>query len=156
MPHQLTPGKNSTLVRLFAAAFSGSWPVFSVCSSSPSSPDWSTSTAPCKFHLCYTFFQREGESLGLRWLGVSPEEMVEDRTEDRSLACNGGFSLGPGWGDRIPSEWSLPLVGFTYQVFLHWPWQPLLPTSLEAPWNLRVGRTRPLAVVPVCHALSGC
>ena len=118
-PHQLTPGKDSTLLRLLVAMLSGSWPGFSsrCCSSSPSSTGWSTSTGPSVFHLHWVFFQR-GREPWITLVGVTLEEMAEDR----SLGCNGSFSLVPGGGINTPLAWSLTLVGFASQFFLRLPY----------------------------------
>lgn len=63
-------------------------------------------------------------------VGVSLEEMAEDG----SLGCNGSFGLVPGGGINPPLAWSLTLVGFASQFFLH------LPYSL---FSVRLSRQRP-------------
>lgn len=81
-PRQLTWDKDSALLRL--VCFSGSFLVFPCVL--PHLPQQTGSSQDVLINSTFAVFQREAENPGLSWLGVSPEEMLEDRPEERGLA----------------------------------------------------------------------
>lgn len=106
------------------------------------------------FFLCCTFFQREAESLGLRWLGSLQKRWVRtiQRTDSWprwwlqcwALVGESTSIQNRGWLFRGTCISGLPGLVLSALLF----------TSLYPPGILRVGRIE-LIVVPVCHILTG-